>query len=75
MSRCVTLYRLGGVGVWWWGETAGIDVTRRAESIGEGISSRGDAYMPQPEITPVSRNVTLCGGGVGWGCPGPEDTG
>ena len=33
----VTLYMLGGVGVWWRTEIAGIDVTRRAESIGERI--------------------------------------
>ena len=27
VSRCVTLYRLGGAAVWWWAETTGIDVT------------------------------------------------
>ena len=44
---------------------AGIDVTQRAESIGEGIRAREHAYILQPEthpswsVTGLSRSVTL----------------
>ena len=41
-------------------KTMGIDVTRRAESIGDGPSSWGGHHIPQPEITPLCHAVTLC---------------
>ena len=44
-------------------QTMGIDVTRRAESIGDGPSSWGGHHIPQPETTPcvtLSRSVSRC---------------
>ena len=70
----VTLHWLGYLHRSWRAETTGIDVSQRAESIGEGIRPRGHRYMAQPEttpchapVTPLSRSchapVTLTGGG------------
>ena len=58
-SRSVTVCGLGDAWVLWRTEIAAIDATRSAESIGEGISTRGGAHIPQPENPPVSRYVTL----------------
>ena len=51
-------------------ETRGIDVTRRAEAIVEGIRVRGDRDIPQPESTPpwsVPQGVP----GAAFGCRRP----
>ena len=69
----VTLHWLGYLHRSWRAETTGIDVSQRAESIGEGIRPRGHRHMARPEttpchapVTPLSRSchapVTLTGG-------------
>ena len=55
----VTLHWLGYLHRSWRAETTGIDVSQRAESIGEGIRPRGHRYMAQPETTPCHAPVTL----------------
>ena len=51
----VTLPRMTGVQVGLVNQTMGIDVTRRAESIGDGPSSWGGQHIPQLENRLVSR--------------------
>ena len=58
LSRCVTHPWMTHVPVEWEAENRGIDVSQHAESIGETPSIWGGVYIPQPEITPVSRCVT-----------------
>ena len=41
-------------------QTMGIDVTRRAESIGDGPSSWGGHHIPNQKPPPVSRCHALC---------------
>ena len=48
----VTLPRMVHAQRWVESETQGIDLTRRAESIGEGIRSRGHLEVVHPDITP-----------------------
>ena len=56
----VTLQRMTSVAWESGSETRGIDVTSRAESIFDIISSWGGLYVPQPDFTPLSRCVTFC---------------
>ena len=58
LSRSVTLRWMVYPKAEWWSETVGIDVTRDAESIFEGISSPRGLYIPPPETTLMSRSVT-----------------
>ena len=52
-TQYVTLHRLGGQPEELGSENVGIDVTKWAESIGEGIRARGHRWIAQPEITPL----------------------
>ena len=58
MQDSVTLQWLGYLHRSWRAETTGIDVSQRAESIGEGIRPRGHRHMAQPETTPCHAPVT-----------------
>ena len=53
----VTLHRLGGQPAELGSENVGIDVTKWAESIGEGIRARGHSWIAQPEITDSERYI------------------
>ena len=59
-TQYVTLHRLGGQPEELGSDNVGIDVTKWAESIGEGIRARGHRWIAQPEITDqtVDKNVS-----------------
>ena len=58
-TQYVTLHRLGGQPEELGSENVGIDVTKWAESIGEGIRARGHRWIAQPEITYTERDTSV----------------